>query len=238
MFTKPLPINREIRVDPSYRFNCKFSPDNTIEFMSRIMCDITGYEEYDLIGESIYSLMHPEMPKVLFDILEERLLTNKSMRIITKLIAKDGRFFWLLMDMFSKTTREGTVVSSHSISVLAPQYAVFKIQSLYEILSKIEAKTGNTKASKRYLIGFLEDRAISYDQYVTGLLQPQKDFTTPNPTSNKETRFQEQEPIFVNSETNPIQSRKGESLLYSEGKPLNKKVIPKKKSLFQRIFGW
>lgn len=238
MFTKPLPINREIRVDPSYRFNCKLSPDNTIEFMSRIMCDITGYEEYDIIGESIYSLMHPEMPKVLFDILEERLLTNKSMRIITKLIAKDGRFFWLLMDMFSKTTREGTVVSSHSISVLAPQYAVFKIQSLYEILSKIEAKTGNTKASKRYLIGFLEDRAISYDQYVTGLLQPQKDFVNPNPASTQQTIFQEPKKDYAIPKSNPMQYSQNEDILFSENKPKKIKPKSKKKNLFQRIFGW
>lgn len=238
MFTKPLPINREIRVDPSYRFNCKLSSNNTIEFMSRIMCDITGYEEYDLIGESIYSLMHPEMPKVLFEILEERLLTNKPMRLITKLITKDGRFFWLLMDSFSKIDKEGSVLSSHSSSVLAPQYAVFKIQSLYEILSKIEAKTGNTKASKRYLIGFLEDRAISYDQYVTDLLQPQKDFVNPNPTNTQQASFQEQEKDYSISKSNPMQYSQEENLLFSEKTPKEPIATPKKKSLFQRIFGW
>lgn len=238
MFTKPLPINREIRVDPSYKFNCKFSSDKTIEFMSHIMCDIMGYEEYDIIGKSIYSLLHPEMPKVLFDILEERLLTNKPMRIITKLITKDGRFFWLLMDMFSKTTREGTVISSHSISMSAPQYAVFKIQSLYEILSKIEAKTGNTKASKRYLIGYLEDRAISYDQYVTGLLQSQKDFINPNPASTQQTIFQEPIKDYAIPKSNSIQYSQNGNIFFSGNKQKKTKPKPKKKSLFRRIFGW
>lgn len=238
MFTKPFPINREIRVDPSYRFNCKLSFDNTIEFMSCILCDVTGYEEYDLIGEPIYSLIHPDMPRVLFEIAEERFLSNKPIRLITKLITKDGRFFWLLMDSFSKIDKEGSVLSIHSNSVLAPQYAVSKIESLYEILSKIEAKTGNTKASRRYLIGFLEDRAISYDQYVSNLLPSEKGITMPNPTSNQGINFQERETPFFETKTSPIRNKLGESLLFSEDKLLKKKAIRKKKSLFRRIFGW
>ncbi len=187
------PIDKEITIRPSMIFNCKISPEGKIDYANHQFCEISGYEEYELIGEPMHMFRHPDMPEVFFEILIERLQKKEPMRLFAKFLAKDGRYFWLMIDFETKVDKEGNILAHYSTSKAAPLYAVHKIASLHDILSKIEEKTGNTEASKRYLIGFLEERNMTYNQFVEELsvshpeyekpFQPA--YTAPNNTINQ-----------------------------------------------------
>ncbi len=161
--------DREIRINPSAVFNCKISPEGIIDYANHQFCEVSGYEEFELIGESMDILRHPDMPEIFFHVLLDRLQKKEPMRLFARFLAKDKRFFWLMIDFETKVDEEGNIVAHYSNSVGASQYAIHKISSLHKILSKIEHKTGNTEASKRYLIGFLEERNMNYNQYVEEL---------------------------------------------------------------------
>ena len=240
MLSKPIPVDREININPNYSFNCKISSKGTLEFTSHILCEISGYEEYELINEPLISLAHPNMPKILFEVLTERLAKSQPMRLFMKLMAKDGRYYWLMMDFYTKSDQDGVILAHYSESVAAPQYATHKLQPLYKILSKIEEKTGNTKASRRYLVGFLEDRNLNYDQLIKELSSAQVEYKndTASQFVSKEIQPQDKTQEIHHLKENHVNYNNNIDLSSFDENPHKTTAVVKKKSLFRRIFGW
>ena len=228
------PSDREIKINPSFHFNCKISPEGLIDYANHQFCEVSGYEEYELIGESMELFRHPDMPQIFFHILIDRMQKKEPMRIIAKFLAKDKRYFWLMIDFETKVDEEGNIVAHYSNSVAAPQYAVHKIAPLHKILSKIEEKTGDSEASKRYLIGFLEERNINYNEYV-------EDLSANHPEYEK--AFQQQD--FTHQQSRGINNnsfskntfKSNVDLLNNITKQIPNNREPKKKSLLKKVFG-
>lgn len=168
-FYNPAPIDREIKVNPSLVLMIKTNKDGIIEYINHSFSEICGYEEFEIIGESMDLLRHPDMPKVIYNMLLERFASKEPIRILNKALAKDGRYFWLISDFETKVDKDANPIAHYSHSFAAPSYAVHKVDSLYKILSNIEMKSGSVETSKKYLIGFLEERNMTYDQFIEEL---------------------------------------------------------------------
>ena len=225
---KSTPIDKEISISPSALFNCKISPKGLIDYANHQFCEISGYEEYELIGEPMDVLRHPDMPGIFFEILKERLEKKEPMRIFAKLLAKDGRYFWLMIDYETKVDKEGHIVAHYSTSKAASLYAVHKVDALHKILSKIEEKTGGTEASKRYLIGFLEERNMNYNQFVEELSISHPEYEKPFQPNYAPINSQEPGTRRYNPELGIYGSTFAD-------KSANRK--PKQKSLLKKLFG-
>ncbi len=238
MSTQPqiTPIDKEISISQNASFNCKISVDGIIEYANHQFCEVSGYEEFDLIGESMLLLRHPDMPMLFFNILMERLEKKEPMRIIAKFLAKDGRYFWLMVDFTTKTNEEGEIIAHYSNSKPAPLYAVHKINALHKILSKIEEKTGDIEASKRYIIGFLEERNMSYNQYIkeltTGHLEYEQTFKS-NVYAQRNTNSDSPFDQNMNFEISTDSLKNQDDL----NKTTAVKQSHKKKSLLKKVFG-
>lgn len=230
-YSKQTPIDKEISINPSATFNWKISPNMLIDYANHHFCEISGFEEYELIGESIEKLRHPDMPKVILEVLYERLEKKEPMRLINKTLAKDGRYFWLMVDFETKVDKSGEVIAHYGISKIAPQYAVHKINALYKILSKIEEKTGGSEASKRYLIGFLEERNHTYNKYIEELSINHPEYEKP---------FQQQtfsQRAALQTETPPNTNFNDLSFDLSQSGNRENRKPAKKKSLLKKVFG-
>jgi len=228
-YPKQTPIDKEISINPSAVFNWKINPRLLIDYTNHFFCEVIGYEEYELIGESIEKLRHPDMPKVVLDVLYERFKNKENMRLITKILAKDGRFFWLLVDFETKVNAEGDIVAHYGISKLASQYAVHKIATLYKILTKIEEKTGNTEASRRYLVGFLEERNLNYNKYIEELSVSHPEFEKPFQQPNFTQNIAAPEKKFAPPSFNELN--------FNQQVGQNPNKVVKKKSLLKKVFG-
>lgn len=231
-YDNPTPTDREISINPASILNCKINNDGVIEYVNQQFCEISGYEEFEIIGESIDKLRHPDMPRIFFDVLKERLAKKESMRMIAKFLAKDGRYYWLMTEFDTKVSSTGEVLAHYNRSVAAPSYAVHKISSIYKILSKIEAKTGNTKTSERYLVGFLEERNLTYNEFIEDLSTSRPEYEN-KVTMQPETTQRSQDPFQNQSFNTDV------DLLHTNNtlETTREKKTEKKKSLFQRIFG-
>ncbi len=215
--------DREINISPNVVLSCKINPDGIIEYVNRVFSDISGYEEFEIIGEPLDKMRHPDMPKIIFEFLKDRLKKQEKSTLISKYLARDGRFFWIKSEFETQIDSEGNSVAHYSHSTPISTLAISKISSLYKILSKIEAKTGTTKTSERYLIGFLEERNKTYNEYIEELCQ--LDNIEHNPITQSQTLFQQRK-----TAQNPLQGTVNTSEFKS-------KTTTKKRSLFQRIFG-
>ncbi len=236
------PIDREISVNPSTTLMCKINVDGIIEYVNFAFSELSGYEEFEIIGESMDILRHPDMPNVIYDVLKERLEKKESIRLINKVLAKDGRYFWLMSDFETKVDDNGEIIAHYSQSITAPSYAVHKISSLYKILSKIESKSDNNEVSKRYLIGFLEERNLSYNQFIEELSINHPEFDKPFQQRPQQdysqiTSLQDENRNFQSKNTNYNSNYDISKLTNNEISDRTNKKPVKKKSLLKKMFG-
>jgi len=170
--------------------------------------------------------------KIFFEVLRDRLSKKENMSLIAKYLAEDIRHYWLLTDFDTKLNNSGDIIAHYNRSTVAPSYAVHKISSIYKILSKIEAKTGNTKTSERYLIGFLEERNMTYNDFIEYLTASRPEYE--NKVINQPEVTQRSQSAFQNQNANS-----SGDLLHTnlEFQTPEREMPGNKKSLFQRIFG-
>jgi len=166
--TKPQ-IEQEIKVFKDNLFYIKINIDEKIDYVNLHFAETSGFEEYELIDKPLYSLFHPDMPKVILSVLKERLEKKKAMQIIQKYVAKNGCYFWLASTYSPKLTERGMIASYTCKSTSIASNATEEILGLYHILSKIESKTNDTEAAKKFLIGYLEAKNITYDSFIKSL---------------------------------------------------------------------
>ncbi len=162
---------REISINPVDVFNIKINSEGMIDYANHRFCEVSGYEEYELIGETLEMLKHPDMPMIFFEVLHERLQNKEPIRLYAKFLSKDKRFFWVMLDFETKTNEAGEIIAHYAKGRVAPRYGVYKMESLNKILTKIEMKTHGTEGSKRYLIGFLEERKMTYNKFIDEISQ-------------------------------------------------------------------
>jgi PAS domain S-box-containing protein len=221
-------LNREIKVNPSLGLMFKVNNEGIIEYVNHAFSEVSGYEAFEIIGESMDILHHPDMPKAIYSMLRERLESQKPMRLVNKILAKDGRYFWLITDFQTKINESGETVAHYAHSTTAPIYTVHKIESLYEILSNIELKSQNPETSKRYFIGFLEEREMGYDDFI-------KDLSVNRP--------EYEETYGLNSINGSTRAGGLNSLDEFRSQPVERKVVSsrapkkKKKTLLKKVFG-
>lgn len=234
-FYNPAPIDREIKVNSSAVLMCKINKDNVIEYINHSFSEVSGYEEFEIIGESMDKLRHPDMPKVIYELLKERFENLEPIRLINKVLAKDGRFFWLISDYESKVSETTSVVAHYGHCFAAPSFAIHKVEALYKILYNIEQKSHSTETSKRYLIGFLEERNMTYNQFIEDLSLSRPEFEEAFPV-NDYTPGRPQ-PIAKSAPEMQIPSRTNAPAFNNPIPQQQVEKVKKKKSLLKKVFG-
>ena len=166
----PAPKNHEIKLSPKRYIVSKTDPKGIIEYGNDYFVEISGYSEKELIGQPHSILRHPDMPKVAFKLMWERIKKGQNFIAIVKNLAKDGSYYWVVTDFETKMdpiTNE--IISYTAFRKAAPQKAIDAIIPIYKKLLEIE-KEGGMEASEKYLRGFLEDKNTTYDKFIDELV--------------------------------------------------------------------
>ena len=169
-FTKPTPINKEIILDPKKVIMSKTNRKGVIEYANRYFVEISGYEEYELMGRPHNMIRHPDMPKIIFKILWERLHQGKNIHAVVKNLAKNGKYYWVITNFETKFDDKGNVISHYSRRKAAPEHVVFGVSKLYKILLSLERNDKTLKSSRNYFEGFFEYKNTTYDNFMLDLI--------------------------------------------------------------------
>ncbi len=148
---RPQPRNEEIPLDNTKYIESETDTKGVITGCNDYFAEISGYGKEELIGQPHNIVRHPDMPKIAFKLLWDRLKHGQNINVAIKNLAKDGRYYWvfthfeILRDI---NTKEITgykayrkAVSKHAKEILDP---------LYKKLTAIE-KEGGMEASEKYL---------------------------------------------------------------------------------------
>ena len=166
----PEPINNEIKLNPKKYIVSKTDAKGIIEYGNDYFVEISGYNESELIGQPHSIVRHPDMPKIVFKMMWDRINQAQNIIAVVKNLAKDGSYYWVITEFEPKMDPITNKIISHTaFRKAAPQKAIDTMQPIYAKLIAIE-QDGGMDASEKYLRGFLEENQVSYDEFINNLI--------------------------------------------------------------------
>jgi len=167
---RPQPVNQEIKLNNKRYIVSKTDSKGIIEYGNDYFVEISGYSEAELIGQAHNIVRHPDMPKVVFKMMWDRIKKAQNIMAVVKNMAKDGSYYWVVTEFEPKVDPISNEIISHTaFRKAAPQKAIDVMEPIYQKLLEIE-KDGGVDASEKYLRGFLEEKRMSYDDFIDGVV--------------------------------------------------------------------
>ncbi|MDF1878102.1 PAS domain-containing protein [Sulfurimonas sp. SAG-AH-194-C20] len=139
-----------------------------ILYGNKTFINISGYQESELLGKPHSILRHPDMPKIVFQLLWDRLKEKEEIFAYVKNICKDGSFYWVLANVTVTLDSNDKVVDLHSVRRKPSSKAMQVIPSLYAQLLTQE-KNGGIHASEKFLNTILKEKGETYDDFIFNL---------------------------------------------------------------------
>ncbi|WP_417785037.1 PAS domain-containing protein [Tenacibaculum sp.] len=173
----PTPVDREIKLDENSVLLSITDTRGVIEYCNEDFVESSGYEEYELVGAGHNIVRHPDMPRVIFKLMWERIQNKQNIIAFVKNMAKTGRYYWVMTDFVVKENDKGEVTNYKALRKPAPKKAVQEIIPLYKRLREIEDLNG-IEASEKFLKGFLDSKNTNYDVYIEKLITDNVSSTT------------------------------------------------------------
>lgn len=141
-----------------------------ILYGNKVFIKISGYEESELLGAPHSILRHPDMPKIVFKLLWDRIQSKQEIFAYVKNLAKDGSYYWVFANVTTTMNTNGTIRDFHSVRRKPSQKALDIIPNIYSQLLAAE-KTGGMDASKILLDTVLNEKGVTYDEFILSLQQ-------------------------------------------------------------------
>ncbi|MCF6351311.1 MAG: PAS domain-containing protein [Flavobacteriaceae bacterium] len=156
-FKKPTTVNLEIILSPNQEIMSKTNKNGLLEFVNDYFVEISGYEEYELMGKPIYCTQHPDMPEAIFKMMWEKLLKKENFPVLIKNLAKNGKYYWAVSDFAFKVDEDSEeILAIYNRRKKASRESIQFFDKLYKKLKNIEAESG-ILLSEKYLNGHLEE---------------------------------------------------------------------------------
>jgi len=171
MIYRPIVIDKEIVFSKKKFIVSKTDTQGNILFINKNFCDISGYSEEELIGSPHNVLRHPDMPKAIFFLVWNSLLSGREVSGVVKNLAKSGEYYWVIADFSIKRDDQGQIKSFTAFRRAAPNQVIEHIEELYTTMLNIEKKHG-MEGSLSYLEAYLEEHEMSYDTFLGNLIKP------------------------------------------------------------------
>jgi PAS domain S-box-containing protein len=166
--------DREIILSKDETTKSRTDINGTILYYNHIFAKISGYKKSELLYAPHSILRHPDMPKAIFYIIRQTLLSGRSTQAIIKNFTKDGNYYWLLMEFIVQKDNKNKIVSFLSYGKQAPKQAINIIKPMYKNLLKIEREYGMENSIK-YLSSFLNNNNYAtYNEYISGISKKKK----------------------------------------------------------------
>lgn len=141
-----------------------------ILYGNKTFIKLSGYDESELLNAPHSILRHPDMPKIVFKLLWDRIKNKEEIFAYVKNLCKDGSYYWVFANVTVTVDTNGTIRDFHSVRRKPSSKAMDVIPGLYTQLLSVE-RTGGIEASKTLLDKILNEKGVSYDEFILSLQQ-------------------------------------------------------------------
>jgi len=153
---RPTPINEEIELKNNVYIESDTDTKGIITHANDYFAEISGYTPEELVGKSHNLIRHPDMPKILFKILWDRLKAGKNFIAAIKNLSKDGRYYWVFTDYEIIRDAEGNTTGYKAIRKKISHHVTDILDPIYKKMVELE-KEGGMEASEKYLTDLLAE---------------------------------------------------------------------------------
>ena len=139
-----------------------------ITYCNQLFMKVAGYSESELLGKPHNIVRHPDMPRIIFKLLWERIQNKKEIFAYVKNKTKNGGYYWVYANVTASTDDKGNIIGYYSVRRKVNEQALPAVEELYTKLLQAESR-GGMDASQKYLNNLLKEKGVSYDEFVTSL---------------------------------------------------------------------
>jgi len=80
-----------------------------IIYCNKIFVEISGYSESELLGKPHSIIRHPDMPKIVFKLLWDRIKKKQDIFAFVKNLCKDGGYYWVFANVTATLDTNGNI---------------------------------------------------------------------------------------------------------------------------------
>jgi len=139
-----------------------------ITYCNKLFMKVAGYSESELLGKPHNIVRHPDMPRIIFKLLWDRIQSKKEIFAYVKNKTKNGGYYWVYANVTASVDDRGNIIGYYSVRRKVNEQVLPTIQELYAKLLQEESR-GGMNASGKYLNNLLNKKGVSYDEFVTSL---------------------------------------------------------------------
>jgi len=167
-FQRPNPIDQEVDWDKDETIISKTDRFGTIEYCNETFCEVSGYNDFELMNSAHNIVRHPDMPKIIFKLLWDHLKNDTTITTIIKNLAKSGEFYWVYANFTILKDDEGNnLYFSKRLAVSKEVVAI--IEPIYQKLLSLEQEDG-MEASEAFLNNFFKEKNTNYNDFINNIL--------------------------------------------------------------------
>ena len=163
-----MPIEREYGVDENAFLVSKTDTKGRITYCNEPFLNIVGAKQGDLLGKPHNIIRHPDMPRVVFKMLWDRVQNKEEIFAYVKNKSFDGGYYWVFANITTSLDVQNNPVGYYSVRRKPNPKAIEIIEPIYQKLLSVE-KSGGMDASMKFLTDFLKEKNISYDEFINNL---------------------------------------------------------------------
>jgi len=143
-----------------------------ITYYNQPFLKIVGATQEQLLHKPHNIIRHPDMPRIVFKLLWERIKAKQEIFAFVKNKSFDGGFYWVFANITASLDANGEIIGYYSPPPQAKPEGVKFIEGVYKQLLETE-KSGGMEASGKLLGKILSDAGIGYDELVHKLQRGQ-----------------------------------------------------------------
>ncbi|WP_420547616.1 PAS domain-containing protein [Curvivirga sp.] len=149
-----------------------------ITYANDVFLNIAGYTEDEVIGQPHSMIRNPNMPRVIFEFLWERIKEKHEVFAYVVNSTKNGDHYWVLAHVTPSILNKQVVGYHSTRRVPDPKIVQSIIEPLYDQLRKIEETASNRKQGIRdsmtALNEILADKGMEYNEFMAQLAKESK----------------------------------------------------------------
>lgn len=158
-------IEKEHFVKDNQFIVTKTDTKGRITYCNEPFLEIVGAKASELLGKPHNIIRHPDMPRVVFKLLWDRIKAKQEIFAFVKNKSFDGGFYWVFANVTASLDAQGNIVGYHSVRRKPNINGVKFIEGVYKQLLEAE-KIGGMEASGKLLEQILKENKTSYDELV------------------------------------------------------------------------
>jgi PAS domain S-box-containing protein len=166
---KPSPIDQEVDWDKTESIISKTDQFGTIDYCNEVFCEVSGYNDFELMNSAHNIVRHPDMPKIIYKILWENLKNDVTITALIKNLSKSGKYYWVEANFTILKDVEGNNQYFSKRKGIS-QNIVNAIEPIYQKLLVLESE-GGIEASEKYLINYFKEENTNYNDFINNLLK-------------------------------------------------------------------